>query len=71
MNAKLDILIEEPPSIRIPINAVTTINHRRFVKVLDSKGKVVTKMVLTGPTSQSEVTILKGLNRGDRVVVDD
>lgn len=71
MNAKLDILIEQPPTIKIPITAVTEKDHRFYVNTILDDGKIISKEVITGTTSQYEVTILKGLNKGDRIVTND
>lgn len=71
MNAKLDILVEEPPAIKIPISGVVQKNHRAFVKKIDPNGKAHEVPVLTGATTQQEVTILRGLKKGDKILIDD
>lgn len=72
MNAKLDILIEEGASIKIPIEAVYQKDNRNWVKKINpSNGKIQEVEVETGPTTQYEVTILKGIKQGDKVLLHD
>lgn len=72
MNAKVDILIDEPPAIRIPIAAVFQKNDRSFVKIKDPKtGKILDREVNTGTTTQNEVVVLSGLSPGDKVMTND
>lgn len=71
MNVKLDILLEDPPSIKIPIIAIHQKDQKFYVDTLDANEHLVSKEVVPGSTSQHEVTILKGLNKGDRVVIHD
>lgn len=71
MNVKLDILIEEPATLRIPIKAIITKNHSYYVKMLNRDNKLFTREIVPGTTDQESVTILKGLNKGDRVILQD
>jgi multidrug efflux pump subunit AcrA (membrane-fusion protein) len=72
MNTKLDIMIKELPVIRIPIAAVAQKDEQTWVQVLDSKsGKIREVVVQTGATSQNEVSIVKGIRPGDKVVFYD
>lgn len=71
MNTKLDILIEEPPSIKIPIKAIKEINGKTCVLLMDSAGKTYYSQVRTGTTSAHDVTIITGLKKGDKVVLND
>lgn len=72
MSAKVDIAITEPPLIKIPINAVFQKAGRNWVtRINPERGKKEAVEVETGNTTLNEVTILHGLNNGDRVVLDD
>ncbi|MBA2655346.1 MAG: efflux RND transporter periplasmic adaptor subunit [Gammaproteobacteria bacterium] len=72
MNAKIDMVIEDPPAIRIPIAAVFQKDDRQWVKIIDPKTeKIIDREVKTGPTTQNEVMIQSGLHSGDRVIAND
>ncbi|MFT3741768.1 MAG: hypothetical protein QM752_03715 [Gammaproteobacteria bacterium] len=72
MTTKVDITIEAPPQIKVPIQAVTIINGQTFVTVKDEKSDKTRQVpVETGTTDMNEVAILKGLNPGDKVIVRD
>ncbi len=71
MNAKLDIQLEDPPRIRIPITAIHQKDQNFYVKMLDAKEHIIKQKVVPGSTSENEITILKGLRKGDRIVVND
>jgi hypothetical protein len=69
MTSKIQITIENPAQIMIPINAVYQKGNISMVKVIDAKGKSREVPVVTGQTTLSEVAILQGLKPGDRVVI--
>lgn len=69
MNTKLDILIEDPPAIKIPIEAVTEKDHTNYVTIITADGKTKLRKVITGSTGQNDVTIISGLSKGDRVLM--
>jgi HlyD family secretion protein len=70
MNAKLDILVEEPASLRVPINAVHQKENLKFIHKLNPvTHKIESVPVETGTTTQFEVTITKGLKQGDVVAI--
>lgn len=72
MTAKIDIVIQSPPQIKIPIQAVFMVNGVPTVTVIDDKsGKKRDVTVETGATDLSQIIILKGLKSGDKVVVHD
>lgn len=70
MTAKLDVEIQSPPHIMVPIQAVTQQNGQSTVRVLEN-GKKVSTSVTTGATTETEVVILSGLKPGDQVVMDE
>lgn len=70
MTAKVEIKISNPPEITIPINAVVSKEGVSTVTIIDSKTGQPRKVVVeTGPTTETGVTILKGVKAGDKVVV--
>lgn len=70
LNAKLDILVEEPAAIKIPIKAVYQRDGTKYVKIADPvTGKLKEAAVETGSTSLYEVTIVRGLKQGDKVLL--
>ncbi len=72
MTAKIDIAIQNPSEIKIPINAVFMVNGVPTVTVIDHKtGKKHDVSVETGATDLTQISILKGLKPGDKVLVRD
>ena len=72
MTAKINIIIRNPPQIKIPIQAVFKKNDSSMVSRINPKtGKPEDIPVETGITDLSQVVILKGLNPGDKVLVRD
>jgi HlyD family secretion protein len=72
MNAKLDILLEEPPAIKVPISAVHGKDNKSWLTVINEKsGKPTEVEVKTGTTTLTDIYILKGLQAGDKVLIDD
>ena len=72
MTADFEIDIKNPPAIAIPINAVFQKDGLNYVTIIDPKTNKQTDVpVETGTTGVTDVTILKGLKAGDKVVVHD
>lgn len=70
MSAKVEIIIQNPSQIKIPIDAVFEKNGMSMVTVLDPKtGTTHEVPVQTGETDLDQVIILNGLKVGDKVVV--
>ncbi len=70
MSAKVEIEIERPAKIMVPINAVFTKGGTTYVTVIDPKTKSRKNVrVLTGETSLTEVVIIDGLKAGEKVIV--
>ncbi len=71
MTSKVDIEIENPPSIMIPINAVAEKNGQSMVTVVTKSGARKSVPVVTGSTTLNSVTIVSGITEGQKVVVND
>ncbi len=68
MSAKVDISIETPPVITLPLTAIFSKNNMSYVKI--KKGEKIMEMpVKTGLTTASSVVIESSLKVGDRVVI--
>jgi len=71
MSAKVALQIQTPPTIKVPISAVTTENGTTVVKVLNEKDKSISTVpVVTGATTIDSVEIQQGLKPGDKVVTN-
>lgn len=69
MTTKIQIMMQNPPQIMVPINAVMHGNNGYVVTILNAQGKKQNVPVTTGQTTADSVAILQGLHAGDRVVV--
>ncbi len=69
MSANIDILIQNPPQIMVPIQAVEEKNAKSYVTVVNGSGQKKSVAVVTGHTTIDQVVIVKGLKTGDRVLV--
>lgn len=70
MSANIQMNIEEPPQITIPISALVETNDASMVKVYDrTSGTIKLITVQTGKTTEDSVVIQSGLKSGDRIVV--
>ena len=70
MSAKVEINIEGPAQITVPINAVFEKNGKSVVNVQDPKSKKIREVaVKTGQTTADAVVIQSNLNDGDKIVV--
>lgn len=68
MSAKVQIDIEGPSAITVPIAAVFEKNGRSYVRVKNGR-KIHEVMVKTGQTTEDSVVIQSNLNEGDKVVI--
>jgi multidrug efflux pump subunit AcrA (membrane-fusion protein) len=68
MSAKVEILLQGPEVITVPIAAVIQKNGASYLRV-KTENKVKEVLVKTGQTTQDEVVISSNLNAGDRVVI--
>lgn len=72
MSAKVEIKVEDEPSLMLPISAVKEKNGNFYVRLYNEKRKSIHEVeVVTGKTSQSSVAINHGLKPGDHVVIAD
>lgn len=69
MSTKIQISIQNPPQIVIPLNAVFQQNGKSMVRIIDPTGNVRAVPVVTGQTTLTDVTVTQGLKPGDQVVV--
>ncbi|GEM_PF-887078 len=71
MTCKVQLDVESPPALMLPLNAVKFDGHVATVDVRMKSGEVKTVKVLTGVTTLTDVVIISGLKEGDQVVVHD
>lgn len=72
MTATIEIDITNPPRILLPIKAVFQKNGQNMVMIIDPKTHLRKAVpVITGETTLTDVTIVKGMRPGDQVVVYD
>jgi HlyD family secretion protein len=69
MSVKVEMDIEKPPQIMLPIHAVVSRNNFPTVTVIDCFGTEKETVVKTGNTTETEVAILSGLKPGEKVIV--
>lgn len=69
MSAKVEIRIEQPKQITVPINAIVQKQGGTFVRKQDEHGKMQEVAVKTGATTMDEVVIESGLRMGDKILV--
>lgn len=70
MSTKVEITYNVGDRIQVPIDAVMQKNGQNMVTVLDPKTHKTREVpVTTGHTTATEVTVIKGLNPGDQVVI--
>ncbi len=72
MSANLEVVVyKNPKALIVPIKAVSIVDSKRFLRILDKKtGKIKKIQVKTGITTLDSVEILSGLHPGDQVVID-
>lgn len=71
MTAKVNIGIKNPAQIMLPIAAVSQVNGKSVVTIMQKDGSKKQVSVTTGQTTLTNVAILSGIQSGDKVVVDD
>lgn len=72
MSAKIDIMVEGPPTIKVPIKAVYQQDNKNWVTLLDPTTQQAHDIpVETGMTSLDEVTITRGLKPNDKIIFHD
>ncbi|HVV67496.1 MAG TPA: efflux RND transporter periplasmic adaptor subunit [Gammaproteobacteria bacterium] len=70
MSIKVDLTINNPAQIKIPIKAVFFLQGVPTVTIIDPKsGKPRNVTVITGTTDIDNVTILQGLSVGDKIII--
>lgn len=69
MSAKVQIDIEGPAAITVPIAAIIEKNGHSYVKVQVSRNKTKEVAVKTGQTTEDSVVIQSSLKEGDKVVI--
>lgn len=69
MSAKVNIEIKSASAVVLPIAAVFHKNQQAMVTIINSENVPETVAVITGPTTLTGVTILKGVVSGQKVVV--
>lgn len=71
MNCKIKILDENSGlNINIPLRAIAEQMSEYFVYVIDNKNVVKQKRIELGPVRGENVVIKKGLNNGDKIVLE-
>lgn len=70
MTVKVQVQIQKPAEVMVPIAAVVTKKGQSYVTLVDKTGKQKQVAVETGPTTITEVVIISGVNNGDKVVVN-
>lgn len=68
MSTTVALNLGGPPSIQIPIAAVSLENGQSVVKLVGKHGKIILTPVVTGQTSQDTVEITQGLKPGDKIL---
>ena len=72
MSCKVDIPITNASSIMLPIQAVWKKDNQHFVTIIDAETqRRMAIPVTTGHTTPTSVAILTGIQKGDKVIVND
>lgn len=72
MSAKVEINLSDDARMMIPANSVFEKNGAAYVKAYDKQtGKLKEVLIRTGKSTPDAVTVLAGLNAGDKIVVPD
>lgn len=69
MSAKIQIAIQQPSMLMLPLNAVSQKKGQAVVTLVTKAGKHKTVLVITGFTTETDVAIVSGVKAGDRVLV--
>ncbi|HVJ68617.1 MAG TPA: HlyD family secretion protein, partial [Caulifigura sp.] len=71
LTAAVEILIDNRDAVRqVPMQGVVAVADQHMAFVLGKNGHVEQRMIEIGQTNQSHVEIIKGLEEGDRVVLN-
>ncbi len=68
MSTTVALNLGGPPTIQIPIAAVSLENGQSVVKLIGKYGKIISTPVETGQTNQDSVEIKQGLKPGDKIL---
>lgn len=71
MTAKVVIMIQQQPTILLPINAVFEKGNESMVTVINRLGHRKSVPVVVGFTTPTKVSIVSGIKPGDRVVIPE
>jgi HlyD family secretion protein len=71
LTAAVEILVDNREAVRqIPMQAVVAVSDKHVAFVMNSKGKVESRMIDIGQTNNSHVEIIKGLEDNEQVVLN-
>lgn len=68
MSAAIELRVESPPKITVPISAVMREKGLSFVKLQSAKGGIEKRVITTGMAQADSVVVEAGLKTGDVVV---
>lgn len=69
MSARVAVLTSESPTLTVPLNAVFQIDGKAYVSRFNPRTKQVENVAITpGKTTLDSITVLAGLNPGDKIV---
>jgi multidrug efflux pump subunit AcrA (membrane-fusion protein) len=64
MTAKIDVAIQNPPAIKLPLQAVTQENGMNYVTLVDTKDNKQRKVaVQVGDSDVTQIAILSGISQ--------
>lgn len=71
MSAEVSFVKQNPPSIKIPIDAAEDRNGTYWVKIIDKNEQIKEVQVTPGVIGVRDIEVLSGLSSGDRIVLAD
>ena len=71
MTCKVELNIESPPALILPLKAVKFDGHTASVDMRMKNGELKTVDIVTGVTTSTDVVIVSGLKAGDQVLLHD
>ncbi len=72
MTAKVDILTQQDRQITLPLKAIKTEDNQQWVEKINPQTKKAEKTkVITGETSLNDVSIVQGIQSGDKVLINE
>lgn len=71
MSVRIEVDLSNKPAISVPISAVHKKGKQAEVQVINAKGQQEARLVQVGATTVDSITVEKGLQEGDRVLVHD